>query len=201
MDKKFVIKTRKLDKDSINKKIKNSYFNMIIKLLNHLLELKQRKDLSFRLLYIYKKKVSKKCMEEIQNKKIKDIIIKENKHNQDIDNKMQKDEKLKIISNVLDQDFLYFFDKIYFQKRKSKYNLNEFGLGDFEFDLPENICPLCLAIHDDTHKSINFFALSIFLYSSLSFATLLNKLNSIGINSIFESFLSNKFVQVSIPLY
>lgn len=139
MDKKFVIKTRKLDKDSINKKIKNSYFNMIIKLLNHLLELKQRKDLSFRLLYIYKKKVSKKCMEEIQNKKIKDIIIKENKHNQDIDNKMQKDEKLKIISNVLDQDFLYFFDKIYFQKRKSKYNLNEFGLGDFEFDLPENI--------------------------------------------------------------
>ena len=139
MDKKIDIKTRKLDEDSINKKIKNSYFNLIIKLLNHLLEIKQRKDLSFRVLYNNKKKASKKYMEDIQNKKIKDIIIKENKHNLDIDNKIQKDEKLKIISNVLEQDFLYFFDKIYCKKRKTKYNLNEFGLGDFEFDLPENI--------------------------------------------------------------
>ena len=47
-----------------------------------------------------------------------------------------KEEDQNILLNILDHNFLYFFENIYYTNIK-KYNLNSFGL-DIEIDLTQN---------------------------------------------------------------
>ena len=42
------------------------------------------------------------------------------------------------ILNILNQKFLFFFDKVYFVNKR-QFNLKDFGLNDLEVELPESI--------------------------------------------------------------
>lgn len=135
--------------DNILTKIQVSYVNFLIDFINRIIELLYgRKDLKFRYLDSKIKKNNKSDIRKQQKEgSIGDIIKnkiaeKYSTLNKDTNILIYKELKRSglydDILNILDQKFLFFFDKIYYNNKR-KFNLKDFGLIDLEVDLPENI--------------------------------------------------------------
>lgn len=150
--------SRLYDEDNINTKLKINFTECNRIIVNSILEAKLKqigrekdlKDNDFQFLKIehkQKRKISKKEIELFQKHTIEDYIksnvsskfsTKSIQLNKKICEKIQKDESLKVVSEVLEKNFLFFFDKIYLQKKRYIFNLNEFDFKeDLEFKLPE----------------------------------------------------------------
>ena len=133
--------------DNILTKIQVSYVNFLVYLVNIILEAYGRKDLKFYLINSQFKKNNK--IENRQKLKEGSIanILKNNiskkystlsqRSNFDTYDVLEK-EGLKDILNVLSQNFLFFFEDVYF-KNLRKFNLNQFGLMDLNVKIPEKI--------------------------------------------------------------
>ena len=143
--------SRKFDKDNIISKIKNSYTNCTIDLFNQIIESKNEEKIKF---YHLKHDISKKSTKnEIKEMKVSSIekfiskevstkFCKNKRNNAEICSIIKNDEKLKNIAKLLDFNFLFFFEKIYRQKRKEIYRLSDYDLPDFSdiiFKLPKEI--------------------------------------------------------------
>lgn len=125
-------------------KIQAHYFTFLIKLLNLIL-LTLKKDNNYFFCELegkYKSNISKQNRASLNHKTIKEIILeapisgkikkKDKNHNKVVIN-LLKEEDQNILLNILDHNFLYFFENIYYTNIK-KYDLNSFGL-DIEIDL------------------------------------------------------------------
>ena len=141
---------RKYDHDNIKKKIKVDYFNFIILIINIIIkEFTKKNNITFDsefydLASKYKSNVTKESIKLLQTQTIKDVIktdispqytIKNKNSNLITCNKIEQEIKLKDINDILNKKILYFFETIYFQKRKEKYNLKELNLIDLEIVL------------------------------------------------------------------
>jgi hypothetical protein len=146
---------KKFRNDNIMRKIKINYINFIIKFMNLILMVLSKKNgikfdsQFYNLEHDYKNKISKKSFNSFLKQTIKDIFIKskisshykakDKNSNIETCNKIEKEIKLKDLSIILNKNILFFFDKIYKKERKKEYNLNELGLFDLKFVLPEDI--------------------------------------------------------------
>ena len=146
---------KKFRNDNIIRKIKINYINFIIKFMNLILmALSKKNGIKFdsqfyNLEHDYKNKISKKSFNSFLKQTIKDVFIKskisshykvkDKNSNIETCNKIEKEIKLKDLSIILNKNILFFFDKIYKKERKKEYNLNELGLFDLKFVLPEDI--------------------------------------------------------------
>jgi hypothetical protein len=146
---------KKFRNDNIIRKIKINYINFIIKFMNLILMVLSKKNgikfdsQFYNLEHDYKNKISKKSFNSFRNQTIKDAIIKskissqyktkDKNSNIETCNKIENEVKLKDLSIILNKNILFFFDKIYKKERKKEYNLNELGLFDLKFVLPEDI--------------------------------------------------------------
>ena len=146
---------KKFCNDNIIRKIKINYINFIIKFMNLILMVLSKKNgikfdsQFYNLEHDYKNKISKKSFNSFRNQTIKDAIIKskissqykakDKNSNIETCNKIENEVKLKDLSIILNKNILFFFDKIYKKERKKEYNLNELGLFDLKFVLPEDI--------------------------------------------------------------
>ena len=143
--------SRKFDNDNIISKIKNSYTNSTIDLLNKIIESKNEEKIKF---YHLKHDISKKptkieikemktsSIEKFISKEVSKKFCKNKSKNAEICSIIKNDEKLKDIAKLLDLNFLFFFEKIYHQKRKEIYRLSDYDLPDFSdifFKLPNEI--------------------------------------------------------------
>ena len=128
-------------------KIQGSYLSFIIKFLNEIME-KMNLDYKFVDFDFSIKTIIKKCFrKELKNKTIKDIILeipissKNSKHNINHNKngykKLYKENQY-IILNILEKNYLYFFEKIYY-KNCRKLNLRDFDLNDFEIELSKKV--------------------------------------------------------------
>lgn len=150
--------SRLYDEDNINTKLKINFTECNRIIVNSILEAKLKqigrekdlKDNDFQFLKIdhkQKRKMSKKEIELFQKNTIEDYIksnvsskfsTKSTQLNEKICEKIRKDESLKVVSEVLEKNCLFFFDKIYLQKKRYNFNLNEFDFKeDLEFKLPK----------------------------------------------------------------
>lgn len=146
---------RCFDLDSIIKKIKVHYTNkFLIKFINIIIGAKCQNihnkycDLKFYpLLY---NKATKDNINELRELTIKDVIKtyisrRYKKTTSDGINpnvklcqKIEEEDELKDINDILELKFFYFYEKIYIQKKeKKKINLKEFKLFDLEMDLSQ----------------------------------------------------------------
>ena len=141
---------RKFHVDNIIKKIKVDYFHFIILFINLIIkEFTKKNNIIFDLKFYdldnkYKINVTKDFIKLLQKQTIKDVIktdistqyTSKNKNSNLITcNKIEEEIKLKDIDDILNKKILYFFETIYFQKRKEKYNLKELNLIDLEITL------------------------------------------------------------------
>ena len=142
---------RKFCKDNIISKIKNHYTKCTIDLFNQILISKKIEKIKF---YYLDHNISKKSkdedVKEMKNSSIEKIISKKvsQKYCKDKDNNakvcstIKNNEELKDIAKLLDLNFLFFFEKIYRQKRKEIYNLSDYdltGISNIEFQIPKEI--------------------------------------------------------------
>ena len=148
------IEGRKFNDDSIIRKIKISYTDFIIDIINIIVNTILNKNFiksNYKFYYLsheYKSKSSKADINLFKTQTIEDVIKneispqyktkKENSNKETCEN-IKKDEKLKDIYIILNLNILFFFDIIYNKERKAKYNLNEFGLFDLEIFLPKTV--------------------------------------------------------------
>lgn len=149
--------TRGFDEDNINTKIKTNFTNFNTIIVNSVLRAKLKqigkekyfKDLKFYPIAHKKKiKTSKNSKKNFQKQTIGDLIkfdvspkfrTKNPKTNENNYEMIKKDNNLKVISEIFDKNFLFFFDKIYLQRKRTIFNLSEFGLEDLEIKLPKEI--------------------------------------------------------------
>ena len=145
---------RKFDDDNIIRKIKISYIDFIIAIINIIVNtILKNNNVKYRykfydLSHKYKNQANKEAINLFRTQTIEDIIkekissqylTKNENSNKETCQKIKNDEKLKDIYKILSKNILFFFDKIYIKNRKKKYNLNEFGLFDLEFILPDKV--------------------------------------------------------------
>ena len=137
----------KYSEDNIIRKIQVSYFNFIRDFINELLKSIGRQDLSFIPLdYNYKRTINKKFRNNLNSTTIKEVFnnnkispkysTKKININRNICEQIEK-ENQNFFENILNKNFLFFFDKIYYKNNK-KINMEEFGFDNLEIDL-ENI--------------------------------------------------------------
>ena len=133
----------KYSDDNIIRKIQGNYINFLVEFVNELLKTIGRKDLSFVSLdYNFKKLINKGHRHALNSETLreffsKDISPKNSTKNKDYNAKIcEKIEKecKDISENILNRNFLFFFDKIYYKNNK-KINMKEFGFDDLEVDL------------------------------------------------------------------
>ena len=125
-------------------KIQTSYFTFLIFFLNSILKKNNLKYKFFQLDGKYKSNINQKFRALLNLKTIKEIlenvpISTKYKKNNDKDHNKNIIKKLKegghdIILNILDKNFLYFFDKIYFANL-TKFNLSSFELISLDVEL------------------------------------------------------------------
>ena len=127
----------KYSDDNIIRKIQGNYINFLVEFVNELLKTIGRKDLSFVSLdYNFKKIINKGHRHALNSETLreffsKDISPKNSTKNKDYNAKIcEQIEK----ENILNRNFLFFFDKIYYKNNK-KINMKEFGFDDLEVDL------------------------------------------------------------------
>ena len=134
----------KKSEDNIIRKIQVNYVKFIINFINELLKTIGIKGLSFIPLdYNFIKKISKKDRDNLNSKTIKEVFCdnnispkystKEADINKKICQQIEKEHK-DISENILNRNFLFFFEKIYYKNKKT-INMKEFGFDDFEVDL------------------------------------------------------------------
>ena len=157
---------RKFDDDNIKKKIKTDYFTFII-----IKEFTKKNNITFDSVFYdlaskYKSNVTKEYIKLLQTQTIKDVIktdisphytIKNKNSNLITCNKIEEEIKLKEIDNILNKKILYFFETIYFQKRKEKYNLKELNLIDLEIVLDKEEIGLFEDLLDKNKKNEDNF--------------------------------------------
>ena len=125
-------------------KIQTSYFTFLIFFLNSILKKNNLKYRFFQLDGKYKSNINQKFRALLNLKTIKEILeqgpistkYKKNddkEHNKNIIKKL-KEGGYDIILNILDKNFLFFFDKIYFANLK-KFNLSSFELSPLDVEL------------------------------------------------------------------
>ena len=149
--------TRGFDEDNINTKIKTNFTNFNTIIVNSVLRAKLKqigkekyfKDLKFYPIAHKKKiKTPKNSKKNFQKQTIGDLIkfdvspkfrSKNPKTNANNYEMIKKDNNLKVISEIFDKNFLFFFDKIYLKRKRTIFNLNEFGFEDLEIKLPKEI--------------------------------------------------------------
>jgi hypothetical protein len=133
----------KSSEDNIIRKIQVNYINFLVGFVNEVLKTIGRKDLSFLSPeYNFKKTISKSQRHILNSKTLRDVfsydISPKNKtKNRDYNTKIceQIEKEIQNISeNILNRNFLFFFDKIFYKKNK-KINMKEFGFDDLEVDL------------------------------------------------------------------
>jgi hypothetical protein len=106
---------------------------------------------------------------------------------------------------ILNENILFFFDKIYKEERKEEYNLNEFGLADLKFVFSKKVKLLEDLISknkkdvqfNEYKKRIkeccdNYFKLSLFISSKFSFekysaSILCSLFNSLSLTTLTSS--------------
>ena len=134
----------KNSEDNIIRKIQVHYAKFIKNFINELLKTSGIKNLFFIPLdYNYIKLISKKHRDNLNSKTIKEVFsdnnispkysTKEINFNKKICEQIEKEYK-DIYQNVLNKNFLFFFDKIYYKNNK-KINMKEFGFDNLEIDL------------------------------------------------------------------
>ena len=144
---------RCFDIDNIIRKIKVHYMNkFLIKFINIIIKTKfgandKYSEIRFcPLLHDKLKKTTKDCLNKLKDQTIKDVIKTEisrryiknfqSDYNEKLCQKIEEEEELKDINDILELKFLYFFEKIYIEKReKKKINLKEYELCDLEIDI------------------------------------------------------------------
>jgi hypothetical protein len=130
--------------DNIIRKIQVHYAKFIRIFINEILKSSGIKDLFFIPLdYNFIKLISQKHRDTLNSKTIKEVFYennispkystKEKEFNKKICEKIEKEHK-DISENILNRNFLFFFDKIYYKNNK-KINMKEFGFDDLEVDL------------------------------------------------------------------
>ena len=128
-------------------KIQRNYFTFLIRLLN-LIMLLLHKDKDYFFCDIdgkYKSNINQKNRASLNQKTIKDILLeapisgklqrKDKNHNGNVYNRLEKEGETFLL-NILDQNFLFFFEYIYYVNLK-KYDLSPFGL-ELEVDLTKD---------------------------------------------------------------
>jgi hypothetical protein len=141
------IQHSKYKNDNKMAKIQRNYITFLIRFLNLIIYLLLN-DKDYLFCDIdgdYKSNVNQKNRASLNQKTIKEIIFeapisgkitkKDINHNKTICNRLEE-EGQKIILNILDQKFLFFFENIYYANLK-KYDLTPFGL-EFEVDLTKD---------------------------------------------------------------
>ena len=128
-------------------KIQTNYFNYLIPFLNAIMRKFNINYFFVNLAGIFKSNINQKFRADLIKKTIKQILKEapiserysnfEKNHNINVIDKLIE-ERQDIILNILDKNFLYFFEKIYFSNKR-KFNLSSFGLFDCEVELPKNI--------------------------------------------------------------
>lgn len=134
--------------DNILTKIQVGYINFLVDFTNRLIVLLYgRNDLKFRYLDSQVKKHNKSDIRKQQKEgsigdMLKNEISPKYKTLNANTNFLIYDELKRSgfydILNILNQKFLFFFDKVYFVNKR-QFNLKDFGLNDLEVDLPESI--------------------------------------------------------------
>ena len=134
--------------DNILTKIQVSYINFLIDFINYILELYGRKDLKFRYLDSKIKKNNKSIIRRqqkdgnigniIKNKISSKFTTLDKNTNFQIYEELERSGLYEDILNILNQKFLFFFEKVYYNNIR-KFNLKDFGLKDLKVELPENI--------------------------------------------------------------
>ena len=145
-DKNHYIHT-KIKFDNILTKVQVSYVNFLVDFINIVLENFGRKDLKFKYIDSKIKKNNKISQrQKIKGGSIGDIL------NNKISSKyttLDKDSNIILLQNleneglfeiieILEQNFLFFFEKVYYKSLR-KFNLKEFGLIDLEVVLPKQV--------------------------------------------------------------
>ena len=137
----------KLKNDCRMAKIQPSYFNCLIASLNTIMRKFNIKYFFINLAGKYKSNINQQFRADLIKKTIKQILkeapISEKYTNYDKNHNINVIDKLieerqDIILNILDKNFLYFFERIYFSNKR-KFNLSTFGLCDCEVELPKSI--------------------------------------------------------------
>jgi hypothetical protein len=141
------IQHSKFKNDNKMAKIQRNYMTFLIRFLNLIIYLLLN-DKDYLFCDIdgdYKSNVNQKNRVSLNKKTIKEIILeapisgkiykKDNNHNKTICNRLEEKGQ-KIILNILDQKFLFFFENIYYANLK-RYDLTPFGL-EFEVDLTKD---------------------------------------------------------------
>ena len=145
-DKNHYIHT-KIKFDNILTKVQVSYVNFLVDFINIVLENFGRKDLKFK--YIDSKikknnKISQRqkikggSIGDILNNKISSKYTTLDKGSNIILLQNLENEGLFEIIEILEQNFLFFFEKVYYKSLR-KFNLKEFGLIDLEVVLPKQV--------------------------------------------------------------
>ena len=135
------ISQRKYDKYNIKNKIQGYYSNSLIELDKSVCKRIGREDLIFHPIkrkYKVENTFIKKNKKNKKNKTIEDFFINSNFDNQNLCKKI-REEKIQELIDILNQNYLFFFEKIFFAERKEKYNLKKFGLVDIEIEIPNTI--------------------------------------------------------------
>lgn len=153
--------SRKFCDYNIITKIKNHYLIFIINFINEIIKQKLEKIGSSKLIcweMIFKffpldgairRNPTKKLMGKIKEQTIEEFLnnniskkFKKEKNslkNKEICNNIKKEENLKDIVYILETKLLFFFEKIYFKKRREIYNLKDFGFEELEIKLPKTL--------------------------------------------------------------
>ena len=129
---------RKYDKYNIKNKIQGYYSNSLIELDKSVCKRIGREDLIFHPIKRKYKVENTFIKKNKKNKTIEDFFINSNFDNQNLCKKI-REEKIKELIDILNQNYLFFFGKIFFTERKEKYNLKEFGLADIEIEISNTI--------------------------------------------------------------
>ena len=126
---------RKYDKYNIKNKIQGYYSNSLIELDKSVCKRIGREDLIFHPIKRKHKVENTFIKKNKKNKTIEEFFINSNYENQNLCKKI-REEKMQELIDILNQNYLFFFEKIFFAERKEKYNLKEFGLADIEIEIP-----------------------------------------------------------------
>ena len=127
-------------------KIQVSYISFLIKFINYIME---RMRLSYFFIDLngkYKSNINQTFRNSLNKKTIKEILFeapisgrftREQDYNIQVYNRLEK-EGYNLIIKILNKNFLFFFEKIYYDNQK-KLDLSSFGFDPYEIELPDDI--------------------------------------------------------------
>ena len=148
------VKQKKINKihdkhtiDNVLRKVQVNYMTFLISFINEILKNLNYNEKFLKLDYSIKKNINKDFFESLKTKNIEEIICskisgkykKEKKNNRNIFEKIKekKNKEKKVIINILSENYLNFFWKIYYKSCKL-INLKEYGL-DKEIILSDKV--------------------------------------------------------------